>query len=479
MKSEAQETLIIAGASGFVGSNLRRALAGRFHFRAITRSQSLAQAGLTEWNTDWVQADMFSLPQMEKALAGAGRRAIYLVHSMLPSARLNQSRFDDLDLLLADNFARAAAAGGVEEIIFLGGLIPAGPRTSLSPHLRSRLEVEEALAARGATVTVLRAGVIVGPGGSSLRMLVNLIRRLPVMILPGWVRSRTRCLSIEDLIRATRFVLEDSSLAGGTYDLSGPDALTYETMIRQGAQAMGLRRHLFTLPIRSVGVSKLWIRIFSGAPVSLVDPLVDSLRHNLDARPNPLQARIEADALTFPMALKRSLDGQGRLLPNPRERTQTEDNRLIRTARRVRSVQRLPLPPGMRAAEVAEVYFRWLAHFFAPLIDAERRSDGGYCLRLFPLSVPLLELAPSDLTPEADRKVYYIRGGFLANTRAEPPGRFEFREVMNGREIITAIHAYQPRLPWHFYNLTQALLHLYVMRAFGAFLQGTIRRETS
>ncbi len=468
------ETIAIAGASGFVGSALRRGLADRYRFRALTRSPVVASSAPADWNTEWRQCDLFSLPQLRESLAGT-RRAVYLVHSMLPSARLNQSRFEDLDLLLADNFARMAAANGLEEIIFLGGLIP--DDGELSPHLRSRLEVEEALGSTGIPVTRLRAGVIVGPGGSSLRILVNLIRRLPVMVLPRWVNARTRCIAVGDLVETVRTVLDEPQWRGGCYDLAGPEALTYRRMIETGARVFGLRRLLVTVPIRSVSISKLWIQVFSGAPRSLVSPLVDSLRHDLDAVPNPLLDRILPFAVPFEASLRDSCDKDGHLLPNPRERTQGQDNRRLRDERRVRSVQRVMLPGGWRAEDVARKYFRWLESVFRPLLSVRGRTDGRMALHLFPLTTPLLVLERDGGSGAApDPCVFHIVGGLLTSPAARPPGRFEFREVCGRRFVITAIHAYRPRLPWHFYNVTQALLHLFVMRAFGSHLQGEARR---
>lgn len=394
---------------------------------------------------------------------------------MLPSARLNQSRFEDLDLLLADNFARVAAANGLEEIIFLGGLIP--QESDLSPHLRSRLEVEAALGSTGIPVTRLRAGIIVGPGGSSLRILVNLIRRLPVMLLPRWVNARTRCIAIDDLVAAFRIVLAEPSWRGGCYDLAGPDTLTYRQMIETGARVFGMRRLLLTVPVRSVGISKLWIQVFSGAPRSLVSPLVDSLRHDLDAEPNRLLDRILPRAKAFEEALRESCDAGGHLRPNPRERTQDRDNRILRDDRRVRSVQRVSLPSGMRAEDVARVYFRWLGDVFRPLLSVRGDSSLRVSIHLFPLAPPLLVLERErDGMAGADPCVFHITDGLLANPAAQPPGRFEFREVCKRGFVITAIHAYRPRLPWHFYNVTQALLHLFVMRSFGTFLRDKAAR---
>jgi uncharacterized protein YbjT (DUF2867 family) len=120
---------------------------------------------------------------------------------MAPSSRLVQGNFEDTDLLLADNFIRAAESAGLKHVIYLSGLIPEGDE-QLSPHLRSRLEVESVLRSRSVKVTVLRAGLIFGPGGSSFSMLINLVRRLPVMLLPAWVRSTTHSIDIENVCQA-------------------------------------------------------------------------------------------------------------------------------------------------------------------------------------------------------------------------------------------------------------------------------------
>ncbi|HET6346301.1 MAG TPA: NAD(P)H-binding protein, partial [Myxococcota bacterium] len=147
----------IAGATGFIGRALRGALEDAAHeIIALSRSASDRPGGA---RTVWRSVNLFNLLHTERALAGA-EVAFYLVHAMHPSARLTQGRFDDLDLICADNFARAARAVGVRHIIYLGGIIPQGTE-ALSDHLRSRLEVEQTLAAHGVPVTALRAALVV------------------------------------------------------------------------------------------------------------------------------------------------------------------------------------------------------------------------------------------------------------------------------------------------------------------------------
>ena len=162
--SEGARRIAVAGATGFVGRSLVGALQGQGEIVALGRSGS--PAGAEHESVRWRRCDLFSLRETEEALAGVDV-AYYLVHSMLPNNRLTQGTFQDLDLLLADNFGRAAAAAGVRRVIYLGGLIPDAEGEGLSAHLASRLEVEQALGAHGVPVTAVRAGLVVGRDGSS------------------------------------------------------------------------------------------------------------------------------------------------------------------------------------------------------------------------------------------------------------------------------------------------------------------------
>ncbi|WP_373510104.1 NAD(P)H-binding protein, partial [Thiocapsa sp.] len=145
----------VAGASGFIGTAVCRALTDAFSVRALTRSPARAQTPERDQRITWRHCDLFSAPDLVAGLADCDY-AVYLVHSLAPSSRLTQANPRDLDLILADNFARAAAANGVKQIIVVGGLIPDSFR--ISPLLWSRREVELVLASRGTPVTALRAG---------------------------------------------------------------------------------------------------------------------------------------------------------------------------------------------------------------------------------------------------------------------------------------------------------------------------------
>jgi uncharacterized protein YbjT (DUF2867 family) len=461
------QAVAIAGATGFVGRALCGELARSHHVIALSRRPGEMPGVETR------VCDLFALDQVETALAGADV-AVYLVHSMLPSARLVQASFADLDLLLADDFARAAARAGVRRILYVGGLVPGdGP---LSPHLASRAEVERALASRGAALTALRCGIIVGPGSSSLWILANLVRRLPAMILPRWTGSASQPIALADLVRAVRIALEDPALVGA-FDLGGPEAMSYREMLARTARFLGRRRLLLRVPLFSPRLSRLWVQVFGSAPSALVGPLVESLRHDMRIASNPLQARIAPAAKGFEAALAEALDASGRPLPPPSSlRLGAPARRRLHEARSVRSVQRLPLPAGRDAGWAAGEYLRFLPRFMRPWIRVEADAAGG--ARFFVAGTRLcllaLRLAPGS---EPDRIEFEIAGGALLAQGEGPRGRFELREVLGGRALLAAIHDYRPALPWPLYQAAQARVHLAVMRGFGRHLASKILRE--
>lgn len=274
-------TVAIAGASGFVGSALCKALEADHHIVGLTRSPRNDTSSV-----EWRQTDLYSLLDAENALAGCDY-AIYLVHSMMPSARLTQASFEDLDFILADNFARATASAGVRQIVYLGGLAP--DTQSMSAHLTSRLEVERTLASHGVPVTALRAGLVVGPGGSSLQILTKLVQRLPAMLTPQWTLSDTQPIALPDVVRAVQHVLGCPDQFSGAFDIGGPDVMTYREMMKRTAKAIGVTRPMAPVPLFTPSLSTLWVSLVTGASMELVGPLVQSLRHSMVVADNPLQ----------------------------------------------------------------------------------------------------------------------------------------------------------------------------------------------
>ncbi len=444
----------IAGASGFVGQLLLDALRSEFELVALGRSIPATR------DVEWRVCDLFSLLQLEKGLEGADV-GIYLVHSMLPSATLTQSSFEDSDLLLADNFARAAKKAGLKRIIYLGGLIPNAPE--LSQHLRSRQEVEKALGSYGTPVTTLRAGLILGPQGSSFQILYLLVGRLPFMICPQWTQTLTQCIAASDVVSLIRFCLQHEQTSGHTYDLGCSEVLSYQQLITTLAEEMGLKRRIFSIPWLTARLSRLWVQLITGASPNLVAPLIESLRHEMVVRDPSLLRMYGLPLVGIREALRRCLV---KIEPTLRSSTR-ERKRKLQGLAEVRSIQRLPKPSGKSAAWVAEEYFRWLPRFLRPWIVVHTGAEKGiWIFRLVFLKAPLLILKHSQERSTADRQVFAIVGGLLVRTQQSSLSRLEFREVLNGQVSLAAIHEFHPSLPWVVYKYTQALVHLWVMLSF-------------
>jgi uncharacterized protein YbjT (DUF2867 family) len=381
-----------------------------------------------------------------------------------------QSSFEDTDLLLADNFIRAAEKAGLKHVIYLSGLIPQTDEP-LSPHLRSRLEVENVLRSRSVKVTVLRAGLIFGPGGSSFSLLINLVRRLPLMLLPAWVRSKTHSVDIRNVCQAFQLCLEEPRFSGQTFDLGGHRPMSYREMIQQTAQLLGRSAHFINFPLNCFGLSKHWVALFGSVPPALVGPLQESLQHDLQAAPNSLTDALKDEWVSFEDSFRSSVDASGRPKPNPRDTTQSLDRHQIKKARRVRSVQRMPLPDQWDAQKVAVEYGVWLSKRFGGLIRAGQDEKGIVRFSLAGDRPVLLELTPTPYSQGSRRRcAFYITGGLLSR-KVDPPGRLEFRLFPELGCLIASIHGFAPTLPWTIYAFTQARLHLRVMRAFGKHLR--------
>lgn len=446
--------IAIAGATGFVGSALADRLARQAVVYALGRRHASARSGDEADPRPRIvprRCDLFSVGQTASALAGA-EIAVYLVHSMSPNERLTQGRFEDLDLLLADNFARAAARAGVRRIVYLGGLLPSDPASGLSAHLASRLEVEKALGAHGLPVTAVRAGLVVGAEGSSLNLLVRLVERLPVMICPAWTASPTQPIALADVVEILERCCLDEATTGRVCEVGGPEVMTYREMMQTTARVLGRRRPMWTVPFVTPALSELWVSLVTGTSRSLVRPLIESLRHPMVVEDGWLQARMGLVGRPFAEALADSLR-RSKIWKRPI----------------ARSVQRVALPAGCDVDWLADDYPRWLARRLPRLLRVERTGDRMQ-IGLWPLRRPLLVLdRRRDAEPD-DRRVWRVTGGDLARTAAEAEGggepRLEFRPTPDGRSALIALQDFEPRLPWWLYAVTQAPLHHAIMTAY-------------
>jgi len=443
--------IVIAGASGYIGKAIMPRLLEKFPNAQITALSRSAQES-DDPRVTWKACDLFSLKSIEEAVPSKADLALYLVHSMGPTAQLDQGSFADYDLLLADNFARVVRSTELKQMIYLGGLIPETTRMSL--HLQSRLEVEEVFAEHGLPSTIFRAGLILGAGGSSFQILLKLVKRLPVMLCPRWTQTLTTPVDLETVLTAISAAALRYEHIGRTYDLAGCEPLTYVEMMRETARRLGLKRYFIPVPFFTPTLSRLWVRLITGTPKDLVYPLIESLEHSMVARPNYFF----------------SDDSKGRtyfeLLRSAFLKTRPSQAFFHFRAQRktVRSVQRLTLPEGKNAEWVNDRYLTWLPGFLWPFIGVQTEGvTNSIYLRFFDIHLLVLKKSLERSSP--DRQVLYISDGLMVS--GEKRGRLEFRAVLNRKFVLAAIHDYKPSLPWLIYKYSQAVVHLFVMWSFG------------
>ena len=460
-----RDAVAIGGASGFIGRALGQALACRFRVIGVSRGAVPTDTDLCEWRN----ADLTNLIQTEQALWGA-RYAVYLVHSMMPSDRATRASFADLDLLCADNFSRAAARAGVEQIIYLGGLIPEGK--VLSPHLKSRREVEETLACQGVPVTTLRAGLVIGGGGSSFEILAKLVSRLPAMVCPRWTETLMQPIALDDVVNLLSFTVGRAECYGQTFDVGAPEALSYRQLMRMCAELLGVKRPMLPIRLFTPSLSRLWVSLVTGAPRALVGPLVESLRHEMVVRDHRLADMAGLTPMPTRKALALAIDADSTPVRRP---ARTRGNK-VRKATLVQSISRMYLPKNCDAVWAAAEYARWLPLPVRSLVRVE--TDVLHNIRFFLrfLGTSLLLLQRIAHRCASDRQVFSISGGVLS--RSSQGGQFELRQVFDKRTLLIAIHDYRPRLPWLVYICTQALLHSWVMSSFRRHLARIGRDKT-
>lgn len=218
-----------------------------------------------------VTSDVLELANLHAALDGVSV-GYYLIHSMGAGAH-----FEERDLVAARNFGAAAKAAGVQRIIYLGGL--AESSTALSDHLRSRQQTGDALRQEGVPVTEFRAGVIVGSNSVSFEMIRYLTERVPVMICPRWVYTRTQPIGIRDVLDYLVASISVPESAGRIVEIGGADIITYGDMMTTYAQVRGLKRWLVPVPFLTPRLSSLWVNLVTPIPGAIARPLVEGLRN--------------------------------------------------------------------------------------------------------------------------------------------------------------------------------------------------------
>jgi uncharacterized protein YbjT (DUF2867 family) len=281
----------VFGATGVVGRALLPLLA-EHDVTAVSRTPR------DDAEARWVVADAETGEGIAGALEGADV-AYYLVHS------LGSGDFEERDRTSAENVAREAASAGVRQIVYLGGLGADDP--DASPHLRSRRETGERLAAGGVPVTTLRAAMIVGKGSAAFETILGLVRRLPLMITPTWVSTPTQPIALDDVARYLAGVAGNEGAYGEGYDVGGPEVMTYRQMIERIARLLGRKPVIVEVPVLTPYLSSLWLNLVTPVNASVARPLVEGLKNPTIAREERIRGLLPLELTRFDEAAKRAL----------------------------------------------------------------------------------------------------------------------------------------------------------------------------
>lgn len=305
--------ILVTGATGFIGSRIvKRLLAnGHYKVRCMTRNPEIIYElfNLSGDIVEVVKADASNYLELVEALKEVDV-AFYLIHSMEGSTKKWQE-FSKRDRIAAENFAKAASQTNTKRIIYLSGLIDMKHK-DLSEHMQSRKEVGDILRTSKAEVTIFRAAVILGQGGGSFQMLQYLVERLPVMVCPKWVLTKSQPISVDDMVTYLIKSIELEDTANKDFDIGGPEILSYVDMMKRYSAILNKPLKIVIIPFLTPRLSSYWVDLITPVKASLARPLIDSLKHEAVVHDNEIQKLIPIKLMNFEESIKTAMKEQVR-----------------------------------------------------------------------------------------------------------------------------------------------------------------------
>ncbi len=293
--------ILLTGATGYIGKRLLPLLVAQGH-HVICCVRDKDRFYLPENLIDEVQVIEVDFLNQESlsAIPNEVDVAYYLIHSMSGSAK----NYDELEYASALNFADRMNLTRVKQVIYLSGIVN---DTILSKHLASRKAVEDVLKTGLFAITTLRAGIIVGSGSASFEIIRDLVNKLPVMITPKWLNTKCQPIAISDVLAFLIGSLHNESTFDQNFDIGGPDILTYKEMLLGFAQAAGLKRYIYTVPVMTPKLSSYWLYFVTSTSYKLASALVSSMKVEVICQDNRINALLKLQPMSYNEAVSRAL----------------------------------------------------------------------------------------------------------------------------------------------------------------------------
>ncbi len=292
--------ILLTGANGYIGMRLLPELLENGHhvICAVRDKNRLPLDPETTKRVSVIEVDFaeeVNLDSFPKDIDAA----YYLIHSMSSST----TDFDEMEARSAENFNKYMAKTSVKQVIYLSGIVN---EQELSKHLSSRKKVEDILYQGSYHLTVLRAGIVVGSGSSSFEIIRDLCEKLPIMIAPKWLETKTQPIAVRDVIAFLYGVLDNEKCFDQSFDIGGPDVLTYKEMLLKYSKIRGLKLWIIPVPVMSPRLSSYWLYFVTSTSYKLAVNLVDSMKMEVVATDNNLQKILNIQPITYEKAIERA-----------------------------------------------------------------------------------------------------------------------------------------------------------------------------
>ncbi len=297
-----RKKILLTGATGYIGKRLLPVLAEQdYEIYCLVRDASRFEVNDNlKGKVKVFEADLL-LPETLKKIPNDFSAAYYLVHSMTSSTK----NFLEMEKASAEHFREFVETTGCKQIIYLGGIATV---EKLSKHLESRKNVKDILSGSKVPLTSLGAGIIVGSGSASFEIIRDIVEKLPVMVAPRWLNTRSRPVAVRDAIEYLTGVLLNEQCYNRHFDIGGPEVLTYKQMLHKYAEVRGLKRLIITLPILTPRLSAYWLNLVTATPYKLAFTLVNSMSTEITSDDDTLQKMLGVEPTNYETAIRRAFD---------------------------------------------------------------------------------------------------------------------------------------------------------------------------